>query len=275
MNEKTILITGSSDGIGKQAALELAAKGARVILHGRSKSRVQQAVKQIERETGNRQLDFCIADLASLGQVRRMAAEIRRKYNRLDVLINNAGLAANRLEISDDGYEMTFAVNYLAAFALTLLLLDLLSRDPPGRIVNVSSMVHSTALNFDDLAEPKHFDGWQAYCQSKLCILLFTFELAERVRDRGVTVNCLHPGVINTKLLRVNFSGGSPVTEGAGKLTYLAASPEHAATTGGYFSGNRQTRPAAIAFDPGVRQKLWELSERLCGMNQTAGSGRS
>jgi NAD(P)-dependent dehydrogenase (short-subunit alcohol dehydrogenase family) len=271
MNEKTILITGSSDGIGKQAALELAAMGVRVILHGRSKPRVQQAVKQIERETGNRQLDFCIADLSSLHQVRTMAAEIRRNYNRLDVLINNAGLATNRLEISDDGYEMTFAVNYLAAFALTQLLLDLLTQNPPGRIVNVSSMVHSADLDFDNLVEPKHFDGWQAYCQSKLCILLFTFELAERLRDQGVTVNCLHPGVINTKLLRVNFSGGSPVTEGADKLLYLAATPEPGATTGVYFSGNRQTRPAAIAFDTETRQKLWDLSEKLCGIDQTAG----
>ena len=275
MNEKTILITGSSDGIGKQAALELAAMGARVILHGRSESRLMQAVKQIEQETGNRQLDFCIADLSSLHQVRTMAAEIRRKHNRLDVLINNAGLAANRLEVSDDGYEMTFAVNYLAAFALTLLLLDLITKDPPGRIVNVSSMVHSTGLNFDDLVKPKHFDGWQAYCQSKLCILLFTFELAERLRNQGVTANCLHPGVINTKLLRVNFSGGSPVTEGAGKLLYLAVAPEPAGTTGAYFSNNRQTRPAAIAFDPEIRQKLWDLSERLCGMNPAVEAGRS
>jgi NAD(P)-dependent dehydrogenase (short-subunit alcohol dehydrogenase family) len=166
MDEKTILITGSTDGIGKQTALELAAMGAGVILHGRNKSTAKQVLQEIEQKTGNDQLDFFIADLSSLHQIRTMGAEIRRKYNRLDVLINNAGVAMNTFEISDDGYEMTFAVNYLAAFALTLLLLDSLTQSASSRIINVSSMVHSASLNFDNLAEPRR-DRHQA-AQSQL-----------------------------------------------------------------------------------------------------------
>ncbi len=263
MNDKTILITGSTDGIGKQTALELAEMGARVILHGRNKSKVKQVIQELEQKTGNDQLDFFIADLSSLQQIRTMGTEIRRKYNRLHVLINNAGVAMDKLKISEDGYEMTFAVNHLAVFAFTLLLLDLLTQSAPSRIINVSSMAHSSSLNFDNLAEPRHFDGWQVYRQSKLCNILFTYALAEKLQNLGVTVNCLHPGVIDTKLLRVNFGGGSPVTEGSRKLVYLATAPELATVTGKYFKDNRQTRSAEITYDPEIQKKLWILSEQL------------
>ena len=266
MNDKTILITGSTDGIGKQAALELSQLGARVILHGRNKSKVKQVLQEIEQKTANNQLDFFIADLSSLQQIRTMSAEIRRKYGQLDVLINNAGVAMNKLEISDDGYEMTFAVNHLAVFAFTLLLLDLLTQSAPSRIINVSSMAHSSSLNFENLAKPRHLDGWEVYCQSKLCNILFTYELAEKLQNTGVTVNCLHPGVIDTKLLRVNFGDGSPVTEGARKLVYLATAPELATVTGEYYYDNRQTRSSEIAYDAETRKKLWNLSEKLCGL---------
>ena len=235
MKDKTMLITGSTDGIGKQAAFELAELGARVILHGRNKSKVKLVLQEIEQKTGNDQLDFFIADLSSLQQIRTMGAEIRRKYNRLDVLINNAGVAMNKLEISDDGYEMTFAVNHLAVFAFTLLLLDLMTQSAPSRIIIVSSMAHSSSLNFKNLVVPRNFDGWEVYRQSKLCNVLFTYELAEKLQNQGVTVNCLHPGVINTKLLRVNFGGGRPVTEGSRKLAYLATAPELETVTGKIF----------------------------------------
>jgi len=263
MDDKTVLITGSTDGIGKQAALELADMGARVILHGRKESKAKGILQEIKQKTGNDKLDFFIADLSSLKQIRSMGEDIQRKYSRLDVLINNAGVALNKLEISDDGYEMTFAVNHLAAFALTLHLLDLLTQSAPTRIINVSSMVHSSSLNFDNLTEPRTFDGWEAYCQSKLCNILFTYALAEKLQNLGVTVNCLHPGVIDTKLLRVNFGGGSPVTEGSRKLVYLATAPELAAVTGKYFKDNRQTRSAETTYDPEIQKKLWNLSEKL------------
>ena len=266
MNDKTILITGSTDGIGKQTALELAELGAKVILHGRNESKVKQVSQEFGQKTGNDQLDFFIADLSSLQQIRTMGLEIQRKYNRLDVLINNAGVAMNKLEMSDDGYEMTFAINHLAVFAFTLLLLGLMTRSAPSRIINVSSMVHSSSLNFKNLVKPRHFDGWEVYCQSKLCNILFTYELAEKLQNLGVTVNCLHPGVIDTKLLRVNFGGGSPVTEGSRKLVYLATAPELATVTGKYFTDNRQTRSAKITYDVETRKKLWNLSEKLCGL---------
>jgi NAD(P)-dependent dehydrogenase (short-subunit alcohol dehydrogenase family) len=266
MNDITILITGSTDGIGKQAALELAELGARIILHGRNKSKVKQVFQEIEQKTGNDQLDFFVADLSSLQQIRTMSAEIRRKYSRMDVLINNAGVAMNKLEISEDGYEMTFAVNHLAVFAVTHYLLDLLTQSANNRIINVSSMAHSSSLNFKNLVKPRHFDGWEVYCQSKLCNILFTYELAEKLQNLEMTVNCLHPGVIDTKLLRVNFGGGSPVTEGSRKLVYLATAPELATVTGKYFNDNQQTRSAEITYDPEVRKKLWNLSENLCGL---------
>jgi NAD(P)-dependent dehydrogenase (short-subunit alcohol dehydrogenase family) len=266
MNDKTILISGSTDGIGKQAAFELAELGAKVILHGRNKPKVKRVLKEMEQKTSNDQLDFFIADLSSLQQIRKMAEEIQKKYSRLDVLINNAGVAMNILEISDDGYEMTFAVNHLAVFALSLLLLDLMTQSAPSRIINVSSMVHSSSLNFENLVNPRHFDGWEVYCQSKLCNILFTYELAEKLQILGVTVNCVHPGVIDTKLLRVNFGGGNPVTEGSRKLVYLATAPELATVTGKYFYGNRQTRSNEITYDAETRKKLWNLSEKLCGL---------
>ena len=267
MNDKTILITGSTDGIGKQAAFELAELGARVILHGRNKTNAKRVLKDLEQKTKNDQLDFFAADLSSLQQIRKMAGEIQQKYNRLDVLINNAGVAANRHEMSEDGYEMTFAVNHLAVFALTFLLLDLMTLSAPSRIINVSSMVHSSSLNFGNLVKPRHFDGWEVYCQSKLCNILFTYELAEKLKNQKVTVNCLHPGVIDTKLLRVNFGGGSPVTEGSRKLVYLATAPELEAVTGKYFNDNRQTRSSEITYDAETRKKLWNLSEKLCGLS--------
>ncbi len=265
MDGKTILITGATDGIGKQTAIELAELGARVILHGRNPSKAKQVKLEIEKSSGNDQLDFCAADLSSLQQVRTMAADIQQKYNRLDVLINNAGVALKKLEFSQDGYELTFAVNHLAAFALSLPLLDLLKNGAPSRMINVSSMVHSSSLDLDNLIRPKTFDGWEAYCQSKLCNVLFTYELAERLKDRGVTVNCLHPGVIGTKLLRVNFGGGSPVTDGSRKLLYLATEPALTSVTGKYFTNNCETRSAEITYDPDTRRRLWQLSENLCG----------
>lgn len=144
--------------------------------------------------------------------------------------------------------------------------LDLLIQSAPSRIINVSSMIHSSSLNFDDLAEPRHFDGWEAYYQSKLCNVLFTYELAEKLQHKAVTVNCLHPGVIDTKLLRVNFGGGSPVTEGSRKLVYLATAPELATVTGKYLIDNRPTQSAEITYNPEIRKKLWNLSEKLCGL---------
>ena len=261
---KTALVTGSTDGIGKQTALELARMRARVLLHGKDAVKGRRVLEEIRNASGNEDLDLFIADLAALGQVRRMSEAVRRKCDRLDVLINNAGIAAKDRRWSEDGFEMTFAVNYLAGFLLTLELLDLIRKSAPSRIIMVSSMVHSSNVNWKNPSGGKSFDGWEAYCQSKLCDILFAYELAEKLKGSGVTVNCLHPGVINTKLLRVNFSGGQPVAEGSKTAVYLATSLELENVTGKYFVDRRETKSAAVTYDPEIRRKLWQLSEELC-----------
>jgi NAD(P)-dependent dehydrogenase (short-subunit alcohol dehydrogenase family) len=269
MENKVILITGSTDGIGKQTALDLAKLGATVLIHGRNRTRCENTATEIKTKTGSQSLEFFVADLALLRQIRNLAKEIKSKHDKLDVLINNAGVIENQRKLTEDGYEMTFAVNHLAYFLLTGLLLDLLKKSAPSRIINVSSMSHSSHIDFDDLQSEKHFRGYSAYSLSKLCNILFTYELAERLQGSGVTANCLHPGTINTKLLRMNFSGGRPVSEGSKTSVYLATAPELEKVTGKYFVDKRETRSSDISYDPEVRRKLWEMSERMVGFDYT------
>jgi NAD(P)-dependent dehydrogenase (short-subunit alcohol dehydrogenase family) len=268
MKNKIVLITGSTDGIGKQTALELAGLGAGIILHGRNRERLEAVQSEIRKVTGNEQVDVLTADFCSLKQVRTMAGRIYEKYDHLDVLVNNAATFIKDRVISEDGYEMTFAVNYLAPFLLTTLLLDLLKKSAPARIVTVSSVAHSTArLDFDNLQGEKEYKPWRAYGLSKLCNVLFTFELAARLNGSGVTANCLHPGVINTKLLRASYNmpGGS-VEEGAKMSVYLASSPEVEKMNGTYFAGMNLSRPSPLAQDKDLRLQLWQVSERLVGI---------
>jgi NAD(P)-dependent dehydrogenase (short-subunit alcohol dehydrogenase family) len=274
MGNKVILITGSTDGIGKQTALDLAKTGATVLIHGRNRARCENTLTEIKKKTGNRNLDFFIADLASLRQIRNLAGEIKSRYDQLDVLINNAGVIENHRKLTEDGYEMTFAVNHLAYFLLTGLLLDLLKKSAPSRIINVSSTTHSSSIDFDDLQSEKYYSGYSVYSLSKLCNILFTYELAERLQGTGVTANCLHPGVINTKLLRMNFSGGRPVAEGSKTSVYLATAPELESVTGKYFMDKRETRSASISYDAEVRKKLWELSEQMVGFQYPLFEGK-
>ncbi|UCE06920.1 MAG: SDR family NAD(P)-dependent oxidoreductase, partial [bacterium] len=231
----------------------------------REQERCKKTLKEIKSVTGNNRLEFFVADLSSMAQVRNLADEINSRYKNLNVLINNAGIIENRRKLTEDGFEMTCAVNHLAYFLLTGLLLDLLKKSAPGRIVNVSSMAHSSYIDFSNLQGEKYYDGWQAYSLSKLCNILFTYELAERLKGSGVTVNCLHPGVIDTKLLRTNFSGGRPVAEGSKTSVYLATAPELENVTGKYFVDKRETRAASISYDSKVRKKLWEISEQMTG----------
>ena len=181
MENKTVLITGSTDGIGKQTALEMAQFGATVILHGRDPAKGQRVMQEIKEASHNDHLDIFIANLASLNQVRKMSAEIHEKYDRMNVLINNAGVATGSYEVSEDGYEMTFAVNYLAGFLLTMLLLDIIKTGAPSRIINVSSMIRGSTLDFENLHQTKQYDGWQAYCQSKLCNILYDSEIRKKL----------------------------------------------------------------------------------------------
>ena len=264
---KTILVTGSTDGIGRATAVALAEQGCAVIVHGRNEARAGAAAREIAAATGNRQVTPVAADFAALAEVRALAEQILRTCPRLDVLINNAGIAVQRRSSSADGYESTFAVNHLAPFLLTNLLLDRLRASAPARIVNVSSGAHSSGhIDFDDLQMARGFDGWAAYCNSKLANALFTCELARRLDATEVTANFLHPGVIDTKLLHVNFGGGSPVSTGARTPVHLALAPEVADVTGAYFVNQRRTRASSAAGDRRLAAELWRVSAELMGL---------
>ncbi len=263
---KVILITGSTDGIGRQSALELAGMGATVLVHGRDRRRLEKTVRMIQDETGNNRIDSFIADLSSLRQVREFARDVANRFEALDVLINNAGVYQGKHRMTDDGYEMTFAVNHLAHFLLTLMLIGILRKPEKARIVNVASMAHGSSIDFDNLQGEKGYDPYGAYSLSKLANIMFTYELAERLEGEAVTTNCLHPGVINTKLLRAGFSGGSPVSTGAKTSIYCATSPELDGVSGKYFRDSRETKSSSISYDREARKRLWEISEELTGI---------
>ncbi len=266
ITDKVILITGSTDGIGRQTALELAGMGETILIHGRDRRRVEKTVRMVRDETGNNRIDSFVADLSSLRQVRELAREVKNRFESLDVLINNAGVYQGKLRHSEDGYEMTFAVNHLAHFLLTLLLLELLRKKERARIVNVASMAHASSIDFDNLQGEKGFDPYGAYSLSKLANIMFTYSLAERLEGEGVTANCLHPGVIDTKLLRAGFGGGSPVSTGARTSVYCATAPELKGVSGKYFRDSREAKTSAVSYDKDTSERLWSLSEDMAGI---------
>ena len=270
------MITGGSDGIGYVAARELARMGATVVIAGRNNTKTAAAVARIIGETGNRDVRYLLADLSSQGDVRRLADQVKQQIPSLDVLVNNAGAIFLSNRRSVDGIEMTFALNHLGYFLLTTLLLDLLKASTPARIINVSSSSHFSAGNFrlEDLPKPGSNSGYRAYGRSKLCNILFTYELARRLEGSGVTVNALHPGLVRTNIARnngllgrvVNFfigTRGVDAVKGAETLNYLATSPEVAGTTGKFFVDCRAVPSSALSYDGGLASDLWELSERL------------
>lgn len=272
------MITGGSDGIGYAAARELARMGARVVIVGRSAAKTDAAVERIIAETGNGAVERLLADLSSQGEVRRAAAATLERLPRLDVLLNNAGAIFLSHRVSADGIEMTFALNHLGYFLLTTLLLERLRQSAPARIINVSSSSHWTAGRFrlEELPRPRRNRGYRAYGRSKLCNLLFTYELARRLEGSGVTANALHPGLVQTNIARNNgllgravnaFIGARGVTadRGAETLVHLAASPEVAGVTGQYFVNCRATPSSALSYDRELAGELWRLSEGLTG----------
>jgi NAD(P)-dependent dehydrogenase (short-subunit alcohol dehydrogenase family) len=266
MQDKTVLITGSTDGIGKQTAHGLARMGARILLHGRSQERCESTREEIIRSTGNNNVECVMADLASQKQVRDLAAQIHNRTDHLNVLINNAGVDMLERKLTEDGYEMTFAVNYLAPFLLTRLLMDLIQNGKPSRIINVSSNVHMKArIDFENLLGEKSFVGWHAYTTTKLALVLFTKELAERLKGSGITCNCLHPGAVDTKMLRARFPDfkGISLQEGAATSVYLASSPDVKTISGEYFDACKIAPYSPLADDPELRRKLWGVSEEL------------
>jgi retinol dehydrogenase 14 len=271
MENEVILITGSTDGIGKQAALDRARKGATVLLHGRNPAAGKTVLEQIKRTSQNDNISLFIADFTSLRQVRRLADEILDKHSKLDVLVNNAGVYMRDRQLTEDGFEATFAVNHLAPFLLTNLLLQLLKQSAPSRIINVSSMAHQGArLNLNDLHGERRFDPYDAYSKSKLANLLFTYELANRMRNSGVAVNAVHPGVIATKMLRAGFGsmGGRSVEDGAARIAYLIDTPGIETMSGKYFVDDKEQISSSQSRDEKLQKQFWALSEKLVGLSK-------
>jgi NAD(P)-dependent dehydrogenase (short-subunit alcohol dehydrogenase family) len=269
LDQRTILITGATDGLGRGLAGELAVAGATLLVHGRDQTRGRETIADLEAATGNRNLHWLRADLGSLYEVHGLADQLIAEYDRLDVLVNNAGIGTTlpgdgrRVE-SQDGYELRFAVNYLAGYLLTRLLLPLLERSAPARIVSVSS-AGQAPIDFDDVMLERHYDGVQAYCQSKLAQVMLTFDLAEELDGRGVTANCLHPGTyMPTKM--VHAAGVTPITtleDGVKATLRLVSDPELDGVTGRYFNGLREAEPHPQARDPEARRRLRSLSDQL------------
>jgi NAD(P)-dependent dehydrogenase (short-subunit alcohol dehydrogenase family) len=269
IDQQVILVTGSTDGLGRALARELAARGAKVLLHGRDPSKGEAAMREIREATGSERVSFHLADFASLAQVRSLAENVLDEHDRLDVLVNNAGIGTggrgNReREVSEDGYELRFQVNYLAHFLLTRLLEPLLVRSSPSRIVNVAS-AGQAPIDFDDVMLERDYSGVQAYCQSKLAQVMLTFDLAEELRDKGVAANTLHPGTfMPTKM--VLESGATPLDSlesGVEATLRLVVDPELDGVTGKYFDRVRDGRAHRQAYDPEARRRLRELSGRL------------
>jgi NAD(P)-dependent dehydrogenase (short-subunit alcohol dehydrogenase family) len=266
---RIVLITGSTDGIGKQTALDLAKKGYHVLVHGKNREKGMSVVSEIKKLTNNNSIDLLIADLSIQKEIKGMSDEIIKRYDHLDILINNAGVYQIKYELSEDNIEMTFAVNHLAPFLLTRLLLDLLKTNHNSRVINVSSMIHANYIDFQNLQFEKNFVGGEAYSLSKLCNILFTYKLSEILKAGNVTVNCLHPGVINTKILRLSFGNiGAPVQEGSKTSVFLADSVRVENITGKYFVDKKMANSKSITYDKEVQNRLWEISEKL-----TAGIG--
>jgi NAD(P)-dependent dehydrogenase (short-subunit alcohol dehydrogenase family) len=271
LDEQTILITGSTDGLGEATAEQLVRRGATLLIHGRSEQKLERALAKLGADRGA-PVRGILGDLGSLDQVRRLARCVERDADRLDALVNNAGVAVmgGRLE-SHDGFERTFAVNYLSHFLLTAELLPMLRASAPSRIVNVASIGQSP-VDFDDPMAETAYEGFRAYTQSKLAQIMFTVELAERLRERGetgLTVNALHPATLmDTKMVRTSFgrAGHTEVAEGVKSLTRLVTDPELDGVSGRYFDVLEEGAPHPQASDAQARRRLWELSEELTGV---------
>ncbi|MGA9013893.1 MAG: SDR family NAD(P)-dependent oxidoreductase [Acetobacteraceae bacterium] len=261
----TALITGSTDGVGRVVAIRLGEAGVRVLVHGRDQDRGNQVVADITQSGGA--AEFLAADLASLAEVRRLGETVRQRTERLDILINNAGLgtAGTSRQTSVDGHELRFAVNYLAGFLLTDLLLPLLRQSAPARIVNVAS-AGQQPIDFADVMLTRGYSGVRAYGQSKLAQIMFTIDLAEALAGTGVTVNALHPATyMDTAMVRrAGVTPASSVEEGAEAILKLAVSPAVGGRSGRYFSGLQEARADRQAYDAVARRRLRAISQELC-----------
>jgi NAD(P)-dependent dehydrogenase (short-subunit alcohol dehydrogenase family) len=273
---KICLVTGANSGIGKASALALAQRGATVVMVCRDPARGEQARSEIIAQSRQSAVELLQADLSSQQSIRQLVETFQHRYPHLHVLINNAGAAFPRRRETVDGMEMTFAVNYLAPFLLTNLLLDRLTASAPARIINVSSNAHEAGfIDLDDLQEEKRYRPMLVYGQAKLAVVLFTYELARRLQGTGVTANCLHPGFVATNFgqrdvgrafrlfVKVIASFGKSPQEGAKTSIYLACSPQVEGVTGNYFVRSLPRRSAALSYDESLQRRLWEQSAQL------------
>lgn len=268
MESKVILVTGSTDGIGKQTAVELAKMGHKVIVHGRSEERSRNAAEEIKSVSQSDEIEMIAADFADLESIATMAQNVISRFSRLDVLVNNAGVFENKKVILKNGFERTFMVNHLAPFALTLQLLDLIQSTPGSRIVNVSSMAQSNSIDFYNLNGEKHFDPYNAYALSKLENILFTYKLVRVLNGSSVTANCIHPGVISTKLFHAGWGrfGGRSLEKGAQTPVFASVSPEMENKTGLYLVNKHEKHSAPISYDKKIQDRLWDLSLSFTGL---------
>ncbi|MGD8759443.1 MAG: SDR family oxidoreductase [Anaerolineales bacterium] len=280
MTGKICMVTGATDGIGKATAMALAQMGATVVVAGRSEQKCVATVEQIVQKTGNQQVEHMLSDFSVLAEVRQLAADFVRRNDRLDVLVNNAGAMFLRRSLSPEGYEMTFAVNHLAPFLLTHLLLDIIKASAPARIVNVASGGHRRkVLDFDDLQSRKGYSPMRVYGKSKLANMLFTYELAHRLKGTSVTVNAMHPGFVRTNmganngwfvrlmLPLIHIASLTP-EQGARTAVYLASSPEVESVSGKYFINCAPARSSRASHDKEAAAQLWQASAEMVGLSE-------
>jgi NAD(P)-dependent dehydrogenase (short-subunit alcohol dehydrogenase family) len=268
MEGKVCLVTGATDGIGKITAQVLAESGATVIGVGRNPAKIEAVKKEIGKVSGS--LEFMVADLSSQAEVRALADEFKSKYDQLHVLINNAGALFTSYRETVDGIEMTFALNHLAYFLLTHLLLDTITASAPARIINVASNAHQGyTINFDDIGYKKQYGGWTTYGASKLANIMFTYELAQRLDGTGITANVMHPGFVNTNFQNaagLDMRGPLTPEEGADTLIWLASSPEVEGVTSKYYVKRQDTRSSDVSYNREMSQRLWDVSAKMVGL---------
>lgn len=279
MAGKVCLVTGGNSGIGLETCVALAERGADLFVVSRDRGRGEAAVAEIRRRGASDSVTLLVADLSSQKSVRELAADMAARRPRLDVLLNNAGAIVGERTLTEDGIETTFAVNHLAYFMLSILLLEPLRAAAPSRVVNVASEAHrSGKIDFDNLQGERSYGNWAAYAQSKLANIMFTHELSKRIHDDGVTANCLHPGVVATnfgktgtplvrcamRLFRPFFTGAE---QGAETSIHLASSPEVSGVTGKYFIKKREARSSPASYDESVAARLWSVSESMTGLS--------
>ena len=280
IKDKTILITGASDGIGKETALRIAAHGTKIILVGRNEEKTKGVVNEIVKTTNNEKVDYFIADLSDQNQVRVLAEKIKEKYSRLEILFNNAGATFRSWKLTSDDIERTFALNHLSYFLMTYLLMDLIKESGPARIINTSSSGHRTGvIHFDNLNLEKEYSLMKAYRQSKLGNVMFTYELARKMAGTEVTVNALHPGLVKTnigipewgligKLLKpVIFRNAISVEGGSKTSIYLIESDEVEKVSGKYFYKSKEMNTNEASYIVEDQKRLWEVSEGLTGVH--------